>query len=351
MGSATVHSLSRRGLSVLGLERFTPFHGWGSSHGETRIFRRSLSDPDTEGPLLELAQMGWKRLEQDSGRSLFQPIGTLVIGNPDKGLLRQTLVNAAKWGLPMDLYTADQLSKKYPRFRMPPEDRAFLERDSGFLLSGECMRLQQQLAREAGAQLQFEERVLSWIPTENGVEVRSERGVYRARKLVATVGPWFAHFFPELGDGVRVDRQNVIWLQTPPGFQYPTFDWQVEEESFLYGIPAPGGGKVGLEKTWTATDADILDRLVDAAGLEEVMHYLRPRIPQLAALPLAASSGCLYTRHPNDRFRIGRHPDCPSVLLAGVFQGLGFKFAAGVGEVMADLVEKDETAVELTYFQ
>ena len=37
MGSAAVWHLARRGQRVVGLDRFTPGHEHGSSHGATRI--------------------------------------------------------------------------------------------------------------------------------------------------------------------------------------------------------------------------------------------------------------------------------------------------------------------------
>ena len=39
MGSAALHHLARRGKRVLGLERHSPGHDRGSSHGSTRIIR------------------------------------------------------------------------------------------------------------------------------------------------------------------------------------------------------------------------------------------------------------------------------------------------------------------------
>ena len=39
MGSATLFHLARRGLRVLGLERYDLLHEYGSSHGLTRIIR------------------------------------------------------------------------------------------------------------------------------------------------------------------------------------------------------------------------------------------------------------------------------------------------------------------------
>ena len=41
MGSATAYQLARRGKRVLGLERYTPAHNLGSSHGKSRIIRQA----------------------------------------------------------------------------------------------------------------------------------------------------------------------------------------------------------------------------------------------------------------------------------------------------------------------
>jgi sarcosine oxidase len=46
MGSATLDALARRGHSVVGFERHGQGHALGSSHGPTRIIRRSIE----EGP-------------------------------------------------------------------------------------------------------------------------------------------------------------------------------------------------------------------------------------------------------------------------------------------------------------
>ena len=39
MGSATAWQLAKKGHSVLGIERFSPSHDQGSSHGDSRIIR------------------------------------------------------------------------------------------------------------------------------------------------------------------------------------------------------------------------------------------------------------------------------------------------------------------------
>ena len=52
MGSAALHELARRGVRVLGIERFAPGHDRGSSHGETRIIRLGYFEHPSYVPLL-----------------------------------------------------------------------------------------------------------------------------------------------------------------------------------------------------------------------------------------------------------------------------------------------------------
>jgi len=52
MGSAALRELSRRGLRVLGIDRFTPGHDRGSSHGATRVIRLDYFEHPSYVPLL-----------------------------------------------------------------------------------------------------------------------------------------------------------------------------------------------------------------------------------------------------------------------------------------------------------
>ena len=55
MGSGAAYHLSRRGQRVLGLDRFTPPHEWGSSHGQTRIIREAYFEHPLYVPLVQRA--------------------------------------------------------------------------------------------------------------------------------------------------------------------------------------------------------------------------------------------------------------------------------------------------------
>src|SRR5437016_2375555 len=80
MGSAAALHLARRGVRVIGIERFQPGHPHGSSHGKTRIIRLGYFEHPAYVPLLRRAYELWRELEVRSGRRLMQITGIAEIG-------------------------------------------------------------------------------------------------------------------------------------------------------------------------------------------------------------------------------------------------------------------------------
>src|SRR5258705_4566241 len=66
MGSAAAYHLARRGQRVLGLEKFTPAHDKGSSHGGPRVIRQSYFEDPPYVPLLLRAYLLLGGMGQDS---------------------------------------------------------------------------------------------------------------------------------------------------------------------------------------------------------------------------------------------------------------------------------------------
>src|SRR5664279_6155393 len=83
MGSSAAFHLAKRGRKVLGLDRFTPPHSFGSSHGQTRIIREAYFEHPMYVPLVQRAYQLWDELEDSSGRELLRITGGLMIGRPD----------------------------------------------------------------------------------------------------------------------------------------------------------------------------------------------------------------------------------------------------------------------------
>jgi len=59
---------------------------------------------------------------------------------------------------------------------------------------------------------------------------------------------------------------------------------------------------------------------------------------------------CMFTNSPDRHFIIDLHPQYPQVSFAGGFSGHGYKFASVIGEVMADLAERQESRHNITLF-
>ena len=75
MGSAALWQLAERGLTVAGLDRFSPPHPNGSTHGHTRIIREAYFEHPLYVPLVQRAYAMWDALERTAGVELFRKTG------------------------------------------------------------------------------------------------------------------------------------------------------------------------------------------------------------------------------------------------------------------------------------
>src|SRR5947209_13358297 len=132
VGSAAVHALARRGVRVLGIERFTPGHDRGSSHGATRIIRLGYFEHPSYVPLLRRAYELWCELEEVSGTKLLQITGIVEIGPPEGSLIKGVLASVGTHNLCHELLSAEELLRRFPAFRVPPEYRAVVQPAGGF---------------------------------------------------------------------------------------------------------------------------------------------------------------------------------------------------------------------------
>ena len=79
-GSAAAAALARRGQRVLGLERFGPGEGRGSSGGWTRMIRLSHFEHPWLVPMAAAAWDGWRALEVETNQSILTQTGGLYAG-------------------------------------------------------------------------------------------------------------------------------------------------------------------------------------------------------------------------------------------------------------------------------
>jgi sarcosine oxidase len=359
MGSAAAYHLAARGVRVLGIEQFTSPHDLGSSHGGSRIIRQAYFESPDYIPLVLRAYELWRKLEADAGVRLLHVTGGMTLGSPQGELVSRTIAAAREHSIPFEVLEEAEIARRFAAVRPRAGDVAVVEPHAGYLLPEECIRGHLKMAASAGAELHFEEKVLSWETSERGAQVRTLRGTYSAGHVVIAAGPWaneaLAGAFP-----LRVTRQVMAWIQPRGGVgaflpaRFPV--WLAEDPGggqVTYGFPAIDGAVGGVKAAIHGSDVlctpETVDRAIHAADLTRIVERVKVRMPSLDGDVLRGKT-CLYTMTPDENFVIGAHPAVPHCTVACGFSGHGFKFATVVGEVLADLAMTGKTELPVGIF-
>ena len=85
MGGATAYHLARRGVKVIGFDRFRPPHRLGSSHGHARVIREAYSRGPSFVPLVLRAMELWQEWGAEAGVELVRMYGCLTSTIPPLG--------------------------------------------------------------------------------------------------------------------------------------------------------------------------------------------------------------------------------------------------------------------------
>lgn len=357
MGSATVYRLARRGSRVLGLDRFAPPHTLGSTHGRSRIIRTAYWDDPSYVPLVGRAYELWRELEAASGERLLFPAGAFYLGAPDSALVTGARDSVRLNGIPHEELSAAEVMRRAPALRPSADTVAIWEPDAGVLLPELAVATFLSLAVKSGADIHVDEPLLQWAPAGDGVTVTTPRGTYEADRLVLAVGPWTPEIVPELAAALRVERQVMHWFRPASPSRGLTADrvpclmWEYEPGHIWYAVPDMGHGlKAGIHHDGETVAPDTVHRDVSADDIARVGTLIHQLIPDANPAPVA-SAVCFYTNTSNSHFIIDVHPGHPAVLIASPCSGHGFKFAAVIGEIMADLAVDGRTLVDLSLFR
>lgn len=357
MGSAAAYHLAARGQRVLGLEKFTPAHDKGSSHGGSRIIRQSYFEDPAYVPLLLRAYELWEQLAADSGRDVYRMTGGLFIGPPDCLTVAGSLKASQEWDLPHQVLGENEIRSRFPNFTPQPGDIALYEANAGFARPELTVQAHLDLAERAGATLRFGEEVLEWSETSGGVTVRTGTGTYTAGQVVICPGAWAPHLLADFGIPITVERQVLYWLDPVGGtdsfVDHPIFIDENASGMQIYGFPAidgpRGGVKVAFFRKGVECTPETIDRTVHESEIREMRDRVAELLPALDG-PCLASATCMYSNTPDQHFVIARHPDCANVTVACGFSGHGFKFVPVVGEILADLAISGATAHPISLF-
>ncbi|MDE2819100.1 MAG: N-methyl-L-tryptophan oxidase [Chloroflexota bacterium] len=369
MGSAALYQASERGARALGIDRFDPPHTMGSSHGDTRITRQAIGEGEMYMPFIRRSNEIWRDLELSTGQKLFLESGGLIIAPESDAASFHVQGNfvalsvdiAEQYGIPHEVLDAGEIKRRFPMLTPGPVDRAYYEPGAGVLRPERCIQTQLELARQAGAAIGRDERMIRYQADARGVTVATDKGSYRADKLILSTGAWIGDLLPEsYRAGIRVCRQVIYWFEAENLEAFypencPFVIWIGDRlEDFWSTFPVPRDGVRGVklvtEQYHTSTHADELNRQVTAEETADMYHRLTaPRLKGLRE-NLIRADVCMYTVSVDEHFVIDRHPGSERVVIASPCSGHGFKHSAAVGETLVQLALDGGSDIDISAF-
>lgn len=355
VGSAAMWQLARRGLRVLGLDRFAPPHDRGSSHGQTRIIRQAYFEHTDYVPLALESYRLWAELEQHAGKRLLYPTGLLEMGPPDGIVVPGVLRAAREHGLDVEELSAREATERWPAFRAADDMAAVFERTAGFLRVEECVRAALVASQDSGAELRVGVNVLGWSSADDGVHVETSAGRFTAQRLVITAGAWAGPLLADLDLRLLVRRKAVMWHESDDAHTrmdagFPCYLFETPSGIF-YGFPElDGRGLKAAEHSGgeAVNDPLTVDRSLREEDKAPVEAFLRAHLPA-AKIPCREHSVCLYTMSPDESFIVDRHPGDERVVFAAGLSGHGFKFAPALGAALADMAAHGATRLPVGF--
>jgi sarcosine oxidase len=369
MGSAALYQLAKRGAKVIGIDRFTPPHTMGSSHGETRITRQAVGEGTEYVPLVLASHRIWRELEAETGTRLLRDCGALLIapgtgttshhGKPD--FVGRSIAAAEAFGIPHEVIGASEVTRRFPQFRgLRGDEKAYYEPGGGYIVPEACIAAQLQRAAQLTAEIRVDTEVFAIAQDGSGVRIETSRGPVFADQALVAAGAWNASLLGSPFDRLlTVSRQVLHWFELDDVSSYgansPVFIWMhgQTDVDYLYGFPPVAGEhriKVATEQYAVATTPGQVDRTVAAAESSDM--YRRHVEGRLAgATPrVSQAAACLYTITPDRNFIVDRHPELDRVLVASACSGHGFKHSAGIGEAVAETVLDGSSRASLESF-
>lgn len=355
-GSSAALHLARAGRKTVLLEQFTVPHSRGSSHGQTRIIRKTNFGTPALAPLLEDSYRQWETIQAEVDEVLLRPSPLLVLGTKEKEALMEKMANSVREAGHAPQWLAPAHVNNMFGLGCGDDTMAFLDPSGGVLMADKCVGALQRLFRAANGTL-----LDGWpvdeikVEQDGSVVVKGQRGRVRATSLVLCPGPWAAPLLAKIGVQipVRVERISVLYwrVKDPHRTSSTSFVDVSDDRGHFYGLPDieyPGLVKLCFHGG-PEVHPDQRDKGDFAEIRERVMLYVKEKFPCLDPQP-AIEESCMYTTTPDEECVIDRHSKYKNIVFSAGFSGTGFKIGPAVGRVLCQLTLGHPPPCDLSAF-
>ena len=344
--------LLRGGAQVTLLDAWGPGNSRASSGGETRVMRGAYGPNQPYTQMAARAMELWRDNEERWKQKFFHRVGVLWMVEGSGEFERGSLPILKDAGIPFEELSASELARRWKQINFEKVEWGIWEPQSGYLLArASTQAVVEHFVAEGG---EYRQATVS----EKGLESSDWQGLalsdgsrLLADRYVFACGPWLGKLFPQtVGPHFLSTRQDVFFFGTPAGdYRYDEGTlpvWADHSDHFMYGIPGNQnrGFKMADDTRGPEFDPTLGQRVVDGDRLTDARRYLAYRFPGMKDAPLVETRVCQYENTSDHNFIIDRHPANPNLWIVGGGSGHGFKHGPALGELVAQLVLKDEAA-------
>jgi sarcosine oxidase len=336
-GSAALLEAARAGFEAVGFEQFAVGHDLGSSHGASRLIRRTYPDA-FHSRWMAAAYEAWSRVEGLTGEELFVKCGGLTFGPEMDATLWATREALVDCGISHEVLAREAVAERFPAIDIGKGALGIYQAESGFLRADRCMRSQVDAARKLGAVVHEGGEVIEIVEADGGVTVVTKHGSERFDAVVVTAGPWLGRLLPGLRLPLQVMLRQTIYLGVDgdeEGFAPGRFPVWIHHPTDHYGFPSDGvlpGIKVACHHGGPEFDPTSPDRPVMEELANSVRDHAKEHIAGLTG-EIVSAKACLYTVTPDERFILDFVPGSRRQIVCSGCSGHGFKFSALLGEL------------------
>uniref|UniRef100_A0A671KUM2 Peroxisomal sarcosine oxidase n=1 Tax=Sinocyclocheilus anshuiensis TaxID=1608454 RepID=A0A671KUM2_9TELE len=336
-GSCTAYQLAKNKQKTLLLEQFVLPHSRGSSHGQTRVIRKTYEE-DFYVQMMQESYELWAQLEREAGVEL--RTGLLVMGPENREGFSHLKATMQRHKIPTVFLEKQEFSQHIPSVNLTDGNGALIDNHRVF--------------QSSGGVIKDGEKVIDIMPGAVG------------GRLVITAGPWANTLLTHTGLQLllKVVKINVCyWKEKIPGTysvgqRFPCFiEMESKEGEYdIYGLPSneyPGLMKVTLlhgNNRHSHTEPDERDKQTDRGDIDILVRYVTRCLSGLVPVP-AVVENCMYMVTPDRNFVLDSHSTYGNTIIGAGFSGYGFKFGPIIGKLLSQLAMGQVPSYDLSPFR
>jgi sarcosine oxidase len=342
LGSASAYWGVRRGLNVLGLERFELGHARGASEDHSRIIRRSYASSDYVR-FTRAAFEAWDEVAKESDEQLVTLTGGLDLFPREPVDDPQDYVTAMDAeGVPYEVLDAAELVRRWPAWHVAGDVTAIHQPDAGIVAASRANAVHRRLALARGADLLAETPVLGIAEDGASFAVETERGTFGADAIVIAAATWMNEVLVPFGVRLplRITQEQVTYFDAADAAAFvpdafPVWIWH--NAPHMYGLPSFGqpGPKVAIHGGGRDVTPESRTFEPDPGYAATVERFVRDHLPG-ALGPILEVRTCIYTLTPDQHFVLDLVPGVERASF-GLGTAHAFKFASVFGRALVEL--------------